>query len=43
MHRLPDLTGELEQIGVGGKVRLTVTRNDQKLEIELEVADIGPR
>jgi 2-alkenal reductase len=43
MHRLPDLTGELEQIGVGGKVRLTVTRNEQKLEIELEVADIGPR
>lgn len=41
MHRTPDLTSELEQVGVGGKVRLTVDRNDQKIEVEVEVADIG--
>jgi 2-alkenal reductase len=43
MHRLPDLTNEFEQIGVGGKVHLTLDRDGQKVEIELPIADIGAR
>jgi 2-alkenal reductase len=41
IHRVPDLTDKLEQIGVGGKVRLTLKRDGQESTIELEVVDIG--
>ena len=41
MHRVTDLTTELEQVGVGGKVQLTVERGGQKLTMELPIADIG--
>lgn len=40
MRLLPDWTKELEQIGVGGKVVLTLERNSQQIEVRLEVADI---
>lgn len=41
MRLLPDWTKELEQIGVGGKVVLTLERNGQQIEVKLEVADIA--
>ncbi len=39
VHRIPDLTTELDQIGVSSEVRLTVDRNGQ----QVEVADIADR
>jgi 2-alkenal reductase len=41
VHRVPDLTDELEQVGVGGKVRLTLKRDSRETSVELEVIDIG--
>jgi 2-alkenal reductase len=43
MIRVADLTSELEQVGVGGKILLMVNRNGQQVEIEVEVADIALR
>jgi 2-alkenal reductase len=43
MHRIPDFTNQLEQIGVGGKARLTVDRSGQQVEVEVEVADSAAR
>ena len=40
VNRVADLTSELEQVGVGGKVLLTVSRNGQQVPVEIEVADI---
>jgi S1-C subfamily serine protease len=39
--RIPDLTDELERIGVGGKVELTLKREDKEVSVELEVVDSG--
>lgn len=41
MRRAPDLTDQLEQIGVGGKVLLTLKRGGQQTTVELDVVDIG--
>ena len=41
VRRVPDLTDQLEQIGVGGKVLLTLKRGNQQSTAELEVIDIG--
>lgn len=41
VHRVPDLTDQLEQIGVGGKILLTLKRAGQETVIELEVVDVG--
>ena len=43
MNRVADLTNELEQLGVGRKILLTVNRNGQQLEIEVEIVDIALR
>src|SRR5215216_1775048 len=43
VHRLSDLTEELEKVGVGKSVRLTILRNGQKTMIEAPIADVGPR
>lgn len=43
VNRVPDLTSELEQAGVGGKVLLTVSRNGKPVPVEIEVADIAAR
>ena len=43
VHRLPDLTNELEEVGVGGQVHLTLDRDGQKTEVDVPVADIGAR
>ena len=37
--RIPDLTDELERIGVGGKIQLTLKRNDSEHTVELDVID----
>ncbi len=41
-RRVPDLTDELERIGVGQKIELTLKRDDREMSIELEVVDIAP-
>ncbi len=38
-HRIPDLTDELERIGVGGKIHLTLKRDHREYSIELGVID----
>jgi S1-C subfamily serine protease len=41
VHRLPDLTDELEQVGVGKSVDLTLDRGGSKVSVSVQVADIG--
>jgi 2-alkenal reductase len=41
VHRLTDLTDELEQVGVGKKVQLTINRNGSKTTADVDVADVG--
>jgi 2-alkenal reductase len=41
VHRLTDLTDELEQVGVGKKVQLALNRNGSKTTVEVDVADVG--
>jgi 2-alkenal reductase len=41
VRRLSDLTEVLEQVGVGQKVQLTVTRNGQNRTVPTDVIDIG--
>ncbi len=41
VRRVPDLTDELERIGVGQKIELTLKRDDREMSIELEVVDVA--
>src|SRR3954469_3065516 len=41
VHRLTDLTDELEQVGVGKKVQLTLNRNGGKTSADADVTDVG--
>jgi S1-C subfamily serine protease len=41
VHRLPDLTDQLEQIGVGNKVDLSINRGGNMMSVSLDVADVG--
>src|ERR1700730_16341750 len=41
VRRLPDLTDELERVGVGKKVTLQVKRDGQNRNVEVAVMDIG--
>jgi 2-alkenal reductase len=41
VHRLVDLTDELERIGVGTTIRLTVKRGSQTRELDIAVVDVG--
>jgi 2-alkenal reductase len=41
VHRLPDLTGQLEQAGVGKNVELTVKREGSTRKVTIEVADVS--
>jgi 2-alkenal reductase len=43
VHRLADLTDELERVGVGKRVTLQVTRDGQQRSVDLDVVDIGRR
>lgn len=40
VHRMPDLTDQLEQVGVGGKVLLTLGRGNQQPTVAVEVMDL---
>jgi 2-alkenal reductase len=41
VHRLSDLTDELEQTGVGKSVKLSVRRGDRTQNLDVNVVDIG--
>jgi 2-alkenal reductase len=41
VHRLPDLTDQLEQVGVGNKVNLSIDRGGSKTLVSLNVADVS--
>ena len=41
VRRLPDLTQELERVGVGKKVTLAIKRDGRDMSVEVEVMDIG--
>ncbi|GIK80791.1 MAG: 2-alkenal reductase [Alphaproteobacteria bacterium] len=41
VRRLSDLTDELERVGAGGSVSLTVVRGGRSRSVELQVVDIG--
>ncbi|MBR0799709.1 trypsin-like peptidase domain-containing protein [Bradyrhizobium jicamae] len=41
VHRLSDLTDEVEQVGVGKTVRLSVKRDGSTRDVEVAVVDIG--
>jgi S1-C subfamily serine protease len=43
VRRLPDLTDELERVGVGKKVTLQVKHDGQNRNVDVEVMDIGHR
>jgi 2-alkenal reductase len=43
VRRVPDLTDELEEIGVGGKIQLTLKRDSGQTSVELDVIDVGQR
>lgn len=43
VHRLSDLTDQIEQVGVGKTVRLNLTRGSEKREVEVAVVDIGQK
>jgi 2-alkenal reductase len=41
VHRLADLTGQLEQTGIGQSIELTVKRNGSARTMKVEVADVS--
>jgi S1-C subfamily serine protease len=43
VHRLPDLTEELERVGVGKRVTLAIKREGRDVSVEVDVVDIGRR
>jgi 2-alkenal reductase len=43
VRRLPDLTDELEQVGIGKPVKLTLDRSGQRTSVSVQVADVGSR
>jgi len=43
VHRLSDLTQELERVGVGKRVTLAIKRDGRDLTVDVDVTDIGRR
>ena len=41
VRRVPDLTDQLEQIGVGGKIHLTLQRDGRQRSVDIDVIDVG--
>lgn len=41
VHRLADLTDQLEQIGIGQKIQLTVNRSGRSTSMEIDVIDVS--
>ena len=42
VRRTSDLTDELERVGVGNAIKLTLLRGRQKTSVNVPVTDIGP-
>jgi len=42
VHRLSDLTDQIEQVGAGKKVRLSLKRGSQTRDVEVTVVDVNP-
>jgi S1-C subfamily serine protease len=42
VRRMSDLTDQLEQVGVGKSIKLTLRRDSQRVDVEVPVNDIGP-
>jgi len=42
VRHMSDLTDELEQVGVGNSIKLTLLRGSQKINVDVPVTDIGP-
>jgi 2-alkenal reductase len=42
VRRMSDLTDQLEQVGVGKSIKLTLLREGQRVEVDVPVNDIGP-
>jgi len=40
VHRLTDLTDELDRVGIGGKVKLSVKRESANRSVEVDVVDV---
>jgi S1-C subfamily serine protease len=43
VHRLSDLTDQIEQVGVGKTVRLSLKRGSDRRDVEVAVVDINPK
>jgi len=43
VHRLSDLTDQIEQVGAGKTVRLSLKRGSTTRDVEVAVVDIGQR
>jgi S1-C subfamily serine protease len=43
VHRLSDLTDQIEQVGAGKSVRLSVKRGSQTRDVEVAVVDVGQK
>jgi S1-C subfamily serine protease len=43
VRRLPDLTEELERVGVGKKVKLAIKRDGRDMSLDIDVIDVGRR
>jgi len=41
VHRIPDLTDELERVGVGGTIQLTLKRDDKEYSLDIAVVDVA--
>jgi S1-C subfamily serine protease len=41
VRRLPDLTEELERVGVGKRVTLAIKRDGRDMSVEVDVMDVG--
>ena len=41
MHRLSDLTDQIEQVGAGKSIRISLKRGSQTRDINIDIVDIG--
>jgi 2-alkenal reductase len=41
VHQLPELNDQLDQVGIGNQVDLSIDRRGSKISISLKVADLG--
>ena len=41
VHRLSDLTDQIEQVGAGKSIRISLKRGSQTRDINIEIVDIG--